>query len=94
MLVVGHLYPRREAWVYESKSVVSMESWHLAIPTSVTLLSCVVALYVLFSAVGLVGGLSDLFWPVMGFLLLFNVGFWVFWLRRGNTSTQASLSTK
>jgi SSS family solute:Na+ symporter len=41
-------------------------------------LSCVIALYLLFSEVGLVGGLSQLFWPLLSVLLGFNLLAW--WL--------------
>jgi SSS family solute:Na+ symporter len=39
-------------------------------------MSCVVALYLLFSPIGLVGGLSDLFWPLILTLVALNVLLW------------------
>jgi hypothetical protein len=47
-----------------------------------TLLSCVAALYVVFSPVGLVGDGSNLFAPVLLGLIALNVLFWFGWHRR------------
>ncbi|MFT4862580.1 MAG: SSS family solute:Na+ symporter [Pseudohongiellaceae bacterium] len=78
MLVVGVILPVEKPWSYSSKSVVDMTPWRFAVPCSVSLLSCVIALYLLFSEVGLVGGLSQLFWPLLSVLLGFNLLAW--WL--------------
>jgi hypothetical protein len=47
----------------------------------VTVLSCVMALYVVFSPIGLVGEGSNLFAPVLLGLLALNVLFWLSWQR-------------
>jgi SSS family solute:Na+ symporter len=56
---------------------VDLTPWRYAIPCAFTLMSCVVALYVLFSPIGLVGGLSAAFWPLMLSLLAVNIVVWV-----------------
>lgn len=78
MLTVGVLWPNQNPWSYSRASVVDMTPWRYAIPCSVTLLSCVIALYLLFSKVGLVGGLSIWFWPLLSSLIGFNALTW--WL--------------
>ena len=81
MLLIGHFYPREEAWSYQAHNKVDLKPWRFAIPCATTLMSCVVALYLLFSPVGLVGGLSDSFWPLIVALLLFNIAVW-WWISR------------
>ncbi len=78
MLVVGLRYPTMNSWTYTSKSMVDMTPWRFVIPCSVTLLSCVVALYLLFSKIGLVGGLSIWFWPLLSVVIGANGLTW--WL--------------
>jgi len=65
MLLVGKLYPLEQEWHYERKEKVSLVPWKWAFPSAIVLLSCIVLLYVLFSPIGVVGGLSTWFWPVV-----------------------------
>ncbi len=53
-----------------------MSPWALAGPCAVTLFSCVVALYLTFSPLGLVGGGSTLYGPILGLLLVMNAAIW------------------
>ncbi len=76
MLAVGHFAPRAEAWSYTRRDLVDMTPWHFAVPVAFTLLSAVVFLYLVFSKVGLVGGISDLFRVLSLALLAANVLFW------------------
>lgn len=76
MLAVGRLAPRAEAWSYTRRDLVDMTPWHFAVPVAFTLLSAVVFLYLVFSKVGLVGGLSDLFRALSLALFAANVLFW------------------
>ena len=76
MLAVGRLMPRPEAWDYERRDLVDLTPWHFAMPVAFTLLSAVVFLYLLFSKVGLVGGISDLFWALLTALAAVNALFW------------------
>ena len=76
MLIAGQLSPRPEAWTYENKHIVDLTPWHFAVPMAFTLFSAVVFLYLLFSKVGLVGGVGELFWTILGAIVVINVVFW------------------
>ena len=76
MLVIGGYQPRTKSWHFKPMQKVDMTPWVFAIPCSVTLISMVVMLYLLFSPVGLVGGLSELFWPLVVALVLSNCLIW------------------
>ncbi|MEM7432177.1 MAG: solute:sodium symporter family transporter [Pseudomonadota bacterium] len=82
MLATGVLRPRLEAWQYEQKNLVDLTPWRFAVPTAITLFACVVFLYLLFSPVGLVDGLSPLFWPLTAGLIGLNVVVWWFFGRQ------------
>lgn len=72
MAVVGRLYPLEKEWRYERKEKVELVPWKWAFPSAITLLSCIVLLYVLFSPIGVVGGLSDIFWLVVFLIVVGN----------------------
>ncbi len=76
MLAIGLWRPQVKAWEYTTSSKVNMQPWRFAAPCAVTLLSCVVCLYVTFSPLGLVGGGSPLMTPVLVVLTLFNLTLW------------------
>lgn len=83
MLLVGKLKPLQQAWHYERKEKVSLVPWKWAFPAAIVLLSSIVLLYVLFSPIGVVGGLSQWFWPVVlavvlgtGVLIHLSLTFW------------------
>lgn len=76
MLLIGSYQPRTKAWHFKPMQKVDMTPWVFAIPCAMTLISMVVMLYLLFSPVGLVGGLSDLFWPLVVALVLSNCLIW------------------
>ena len=76
MLIAGSVRPTKQDWQYSATSAVDMTPWRLAIPVSITLLSLVVLLYLLFSPIGLVGGISALFWPLVGALVALNLVAW------------------
>jgi solute:Na+ symporter, SSS family len=88
MLLFGWLRPRSEDWNYQPRRLLDLTPWRYAVPCAVTLMSCVVALYLLFSPIGLVGGLSTAFWPLLSLLLLVNM---VIWVRSARTSPESSL---
>jgi len=73
MLAIGYYKPLPEAWHYEAKSVVDMTPWAYALPVAITLFAGIVMIYVLFSPIGLVGGLSPVFWYVIGAIVLLNI---------------------
>ena len=76
LLVTGYLRPRSRPWTYTTAHVVAMDPWVHRIPCAVTLLSCVVALYLMFSPIGLVGGLSQAFWPLLLAVVIVNIAVW------------------
>ena len=61
---------------------VDLTPWAYAVPCSVTLLSSVICLYLIFSSVGAVGGFSEIFKPIVIVLLSGNAVFWFLWRRR------------
>ncbi|GAB5499880.1 MAG: solute:sodium symporter family transporter [Pseudohongiellaceae bacterium] len=77
MLTVGHFRPRSEPWIYHKNEKVDLTPWQYLVPCAITLLSCVVGLYLLFSPVGLVGGLSAWFWPLITLLIVMNMACWL-----------------
>ncbi len=82
MLLIGYFKPLEQPWQFERKHEVELVPWAYAIPVSITLFSCIAALYVLFSPVGLVTGFGPLFWPVMTLILLLNIIGWFYSLKR------------
>jgi SSS family solute:Na+ symporter len=76
MLSFGHFQPRPIAWAYAAHNVVDMTPWRFGLPCALTLMSAVVALYLLFSPIGLVGGLSAAFWPLILAMLALNIAAW------------------
>jgi len=84
MLATGYFYPRAQAWSYAAHNKVDMRPWRFAIPCATTLMSCVIALYLLFSPVGLVDGLSAAFWPLLSLLIVLNALVW-WWIAHHDT---------
>jgi len=76
MLVLGMLMPRAQAWTYRNRELVNLTPWRFAAPCAGTLLSCVAGLYLLFSPLGLVGGMSEWFMPLLGLLIMINIIIW------------------
>ena len=78
MLVCGWLAPREEAWRFARDEQVDMTPWRFARPLAVTLMSCVVATYLLFSPLGLAStrGIEALFAALIGALVIGNVVVW------------------
>ncbi len=90
MLVCGRLRPRTEPWSFVKNNRVDLTPWRAGLPMAFTLASCVVFLYLLFSRVGLVDGLSSLFWPAVISLVGLNVVVWVRHHWRGGSSSLSS----
>ena len=76
MLVIGYVFPVSTPWTYKNIEKVDMQPWRLGVPCATTLVSCVIGLYLLFSPVGIVGGLSQLFLPLVGGLIAVNIAVW------------------
>ena len=82
MLSFARIAPRAEKWSYQVKAQVDLTPWRYAKPCGFTLMSCVFALYLLFSPIGLVGGLSAAFLPIIAVLVALNVVAWAVAIRR------------
>ena len=82
MLVTGYLRPTKEVWTYKPQNVVDMTPWRFAIPCATSLFSSIVATYLLFSKIGLVDGISPLFWPLIALLAIINAVVWIWFSRR------------
>lgn len=91
MAFVGRLYPLEKDWHYERKDTVSLVPWKWAFPAAITMLSCIVLLYVFFSPIGIVGGLSDMFWLVVFLIIVSNVLLSSYALRHWHKSYAQSL---
>ena len=76
MLVLGMLMPRAQAWTYRNRELVNLTPWRFAAPCAGTLLSCVAGLYLLFSPLGLVDGMSEWFIPLLVLLIVINLIIW------------------
>nr|WP_298930678.1 solute:sodium symporter family transporter [uncultured Erythrobacter sp.] len=84
MLACGWLRPRETAWRFARNEQVDMTPWRFAKPLAVTLFSCVVATYLLFSPLGLAssGGLTGVFFGLISALVAVNVAVWLFAARQ------------
>lgn len=84
MLVCGWLAPRETPWRFTRNEQVDMTEWRFARPLAVTLFSCVVATYLLFSPLGVAGetGPGSVFVMLMGALALGNAAVWALAMRR------------
>lgn len=86
MLAFGVLRPTPHVWKYQLASKVDLTPWRFGIPCAFTLMSCVIGLYLLFSPIGLVNGLSVAFWPLIAVLALINFAAWSPGVRRSMMS--------
>lgn len=66
MLGVGYVTPRPEPWRYQPNQVVDMTPWRFALPTAIILAAGIVLTYILFSPLGLVGGIGPEFYLAVG----------------------------
>ncbi len=69
MLAIGHFYPMAKPWRFVPKAEVDMTPWRYAIPCAIVLVGLIVTLYLMFSPIGFVGGISNAFIPSL-------VGLW------------------
>ena len=76
MLLIGRWFPRRQAWTFKRSDRLDLQAWRFAVPCAVSLTSSVVALYLLFSPIGLVNGLTMAFWPLILALVSINMLMW------------------
>lgn len=79
MLACGALYPRESPWQFTHNQQVDLTPWAFARPLAVTLFSCVVALYLLFSPLGLASSeeFGLIYYVCNAALLAGNVMIWI-----------------
>lgn len=82
MLLIGRRKPRESSWTFKSDAKVSLEPWRYAKPVSATMVAGIISLYLLFSPIGLVNGLSSSFWWWMALVWFTNIGYCVVSTRR------------
>lgn len=65
MLLCGRISPRAEPWTFTPNQKVDLKPWRYTTPVCVSLLMMVVAVYLLFSPIGLANGsLGGLYWAL------------------------------
>ena len=72
MLVIGYWMPMEKPWQFVNNSKVDMTPWRYGFPVAITMVSCVIIIYLLFSPIGLVNGLSSVFWPTIVAIVIVN----------------------
>ena len=84
MLGVGYWKPLKQAWTFTAREEVDLTEWRFAKPLAITLFSCVIALYLLFSPLALAssGGFSAVFYSLLAVLVAANIAMWAFVKRR------------
>ena len=87
MLWVGYRRPNQHIWSYERSHKVDMQPWRYAVPCATSLISCVIGLYLLFSPVGVVGGFSPLFVPLITSVTVVNGLTWWIYLNKGKSTS-------
>jgi len=73
MLIIGHLYPREGSIIFNKTGNVNLVPWKYAQPVAITLAALIVQLYILFSPIGLVGGLSGYYASSALIVLVLNI---------------------
>jgi len=73
MLIIGHLYPREGSIIFNKTGNVNLVPWKYAQPVAITLAALIVQLYILFSPIGLVDGLSGYYASSALIVLVLNI---------------------
>ena len=85
MIAAARLRPRPEPWTFLRQEEVDLSPWRLAPPAAITLLSLVVAIYLVFSPLGVAGAGPG--WPfVAGMLALLVVNLIAWFQAMRNTA--------
>jgi SSS family solute:Na+ symporter len=90
MLLFGYFKPTKTDWSYSSESKVSLIPWRYALPVSSTMLCGIVMLYLLFSPLGLVGGITPMFWWMILLVIMVNTAVCIYTLRRYDQNIEKS----
>ena len=88
MLAIGWWRPREKAWTFSPNAQVDMTPWRFAKPLAITLFSCVVALYIVFSPIGFASavGLTQAAFLGLSALVVGNLAIWLWAANRVRTS--------
>lgn len=79
MLAIGNWKPREKAWTFIRRNAVDMTPWRFAKPLALTLFSCVIAAYLLFSPLGIAtqSGVSAISIFLITALFGTNIAYWI-----------------
>ena len=75
MLAFGHFAPSNQGKHFVEKAMVALTPWRYAWAASATLFSAIVIVYLIFSPLGLVGGIGDQFWFCVILVVIANLVF-------------------
>ncbi|WP_337658615.1 solute:sodium symporter family transporter [Sphingorhabdus sp. Alg231-15] len=84
MLAVGFWKPREDPWQFSRNEKVDLTPWRFAKPLAITLFSGVVALYILFSPIGLASNsaFDAIFYGLFVILIGANIAVWIWGWRQ------------
>ena len=82
MLTIGYLRPTADAWHFKADAKVNLTPWRYAVAASATMVTAIILVYLLFSPFGLVGGIGTMFWMISTMLVVVNMVFCRWSLRR------------
>jgi len=85
MLFFGQVKPTKTLWQYSTEAKVDMQTWRYAWPACSTLMTGMILVYLVFSPIGLVNGLSASFWFWTGLVIVSNVVFCIWSVKRFDT---------
>lgn len=95
MLAFGHFKPRQEIKTVGESAKISMQPWRWAYATSSTMLCLICILYLIFSPIGLVGGLNtQAFTAALSAVVGANILFIFYQLKREKLKDRNHQSTK
>ena len=72
-LTVPRQHQLDKAWSFRTEAKVDLSHWRYAIPASSTMVMGIILVYLLFSPIGLVGGISIPFWISVTLLVFANL---------------------
>ncbi|MGK0439938.1 MAG: SSS family solute:Na+ symporter, partial [Paracoccaceae bacterium] len=82
MLFFGYIQPKQGGTHFSNSAKVDLTPWRYGWAASSTMFAGIIALYLLFSPVGLVGGLSGAFWGYLVIVLAVNVAICIWSVKR------------
>ena len=85
MLIIGKMRPV-PAKSETTKANITLSPWPYAIPVSATLVWLIISLYLLFSPIGLVGGLEMQFWVIFMIISAANLTFCILYISRNQSN--------